>query len=96
MNVRDQARELALLRALGLGTREVRRLVLLQAFFLCLFGALPGAPLGLVLAYLAGQGRPDLLVVGGCCGLALAVAALAAVFPAYFATRASVKGQLGP
>jgi putative ABC transport system permease protein len=97
MNVRDQARELGLLRALGLRTRQVRQVLLWQAALLAGLSLVPGIPVGIALAWLINQssvcwgGAPvafqlDGPVIAGCAGLAFAIALLAAVVPARRAT----------
>jgi putative ABC transport system permease protein len=101
MTVREQARDLAVLRALGMGRGQVGRVVLWQALLTGLAGVLPGAAGGVGLAWLihrAGVGLPgpDAAfrvnggLVGGCCLLALLVGLAAALLPARRAARTRV------
>jgi putative ABC transport system permease protein len=101
MNVRDQTRELGVLRAVGLDRRGVYRVVLAQALLLWGVSVAPGAVCGVALAYLIHGASAcwamapaafalDGLVLGGSCVLALATAVLAALLPARRAARLAV------
>jgi putative ABC transport system permease protein len=100
MNVRDQTREFGVLRALGLTRGQLCRLVLAQGTILGTVSLLPGAAVGVVLAYLINRGAAwlgpplpfhlDGLVLAGCCTTALAVALLASLIPAHHAARLAV------
>jgi putative ABC transport system permease protein len=107
MNVHDQTREIGVLRALGLRRGQVCRVVLAQALLLGGISILPGSLAGVGLAYVINQssaswvGTPvafhiDGLVLGGCCGLALVLALLAALLPARQAARLPVTQALLP
>jgi putative ABC transport system permease protein len=103
MNVLERVRELAVLRAAGLTRRQAWRLVVLEAAILGLVGALLGALAGLatgaVLIQLAGGGgvpyqapwAAAAVALGG--GVALAV--VAALYPARLAARVEIVGALG-
>ncbi len=103
MNVLERVRELAVLRATGLTRRQAWRLVVLEAAILGLVGALLGALAGLatgaVLIGLAGgSGVPYVApwaaaaagLVGG-----VALAVVAALYPARLASRVGIVGALG-
>jgi putative ABC transport system permease protein len=99
MGMRQQRRELAVLRAVGMTRRQVLRVVLGQALLLGLVAAGPGAVAGTGLAWLlerltnALSGRQvafqfDVGLVGGACGLTVLASLLAALAPAVRAARA--------
>jgi putative ABC transport system permease protein len=100
MNVRDQAREFGVLRALGLTRGQLCRLVLAQGLVLGTLSLLPGGAAGVGLAYLVNRGmaclgpplpfRLDGPVLAGSCTTALAVALLASLVPARRAARLPV------
>jgi putative ABC transport system permease protein len=105
MNVVELAPELAVLRAAGMTTGQVRRLVLCQALLTGLAGLTPGAAAGVGLAALLtrlanvafGQQAPFAIswtLIGGCWLAGLAIAALAAWLPARQAVRL-VPGAFG-
>jgi putative ABC transport system permease protein len=92
LNVRQQARDLAVLRALGMTRPQTGRVVSWQALLLGLAALVPGVGGGVGLAYLLNRAtnalngrqvsfRVDVLLVLGACGLALAVGQLAALLP---------------
>jgi putative ABC transport system permease protein len=106
MNVHDQARELGLLRALGLQSRQVFALVLWQAGFLAGFSLVPGVLTGIGLGYLINQCSQvwsgpvtafhvDMAVILVACTLALGMALLAALLPARRAACLPVTQLLG-
>jgi putative ABC transport system permease protein len=98
LNVLEQAPELSVMRAVGMVSRQTKRLVLAQA---CLIGAVSlfsGALAGIGLAALIIQAtnavfgqqvafRLDLPLTGGCFVVGLAITALAALVPANRAVR---------
>ncbi len=100
MNVRDQARDFGVLRALGLTRGQLRRLVLAQGLVLGVLSLFPGAAVGVVLAYVINRGTAwlgpplpfhlDGLILAGSCIAALAVALLASLVPARQAARLPV------
>jgi putative ABC transport system permease protein len=105
MNVREQARALGVLRALGLKRRQVCRVVLTQALLLGGVSLGPGALAGVGLAYVINRsstswvGPPvtfeiDAPVVGVGIALALGIAFVAALLPARRAARLPVIGAL--
>lgn len=98
MNVLEQDRELAMLRAIGMHPRQLVKSVAAQALVIGLLGALPGAAVGLLLArminlclgsifghYVHFAVRPLSIVL--LLAAALAVVLLAAWFPARRAVR---------
>ncbi|GAA3395644.1 FtsX-like permease family protein [Cryptosporangium minutisporangium] len=60
LSVRQRLRELALLRTIGATPRQLRRLLGLESIALAMLAALPGAPLGLVVAELVAERFRDL------------------------------------
>jgi putative ABC transport system permease protein len=104
MNVREQARDLAVLRAVGGTGGQLRRLVLAQGLLLGVVSLPAGAVAGVVLAYVIHRGSAwlgpalpfhiDGVLLAGCCSAALAVALLAAVLPARQASRLEVARAL--
>jgi putative ABC transport system permease protein len=102
MNVREQGRELAVLRALGMTSGRLWRIVLWQAAFLGLVSLVPGTVIGLGLSWiithsadvLLGQTgawhlQPLLLVC--CCAMVLSIALLTALVPAHHVARTAVR-----
>jgi putative ABC transport system permease protein len=95
----DRRREIGLLRFLGASADQVRRIVLIEAAFLGLFGSLLGLGLGgvlsLLLIYVVNvqsfgwtiQFYPPAALVFGATALVWAVTVLAACYPAHAATR---------
>ena len=105
MNVRDQTRELGLLRALGLKRGQVGKIVLTQSVLLAGISLLPGALAGTALAYTIHRAsttwtgpqaafKIDGYLILGCCLLPVVMAVLAAVWPARQAVRLSVSRTL--
>jgi putative ABC transport system permease protein len=100
LTVRQQARELGILRALGLTRPRLRRMVLSQTLLLGLVGAGEGVAAGVGLAWLlhrqlgAGLGQAGCFhcrvgLGAACAGLALAACLLAGLLPARLAGQAS-------
>ena len=99
MNVIERVREIGILRAAGMTRRQVWRSVVVEAGVLGLAGALLGVVLGLVvgalMVVLAG-GRVDVgggipwSIIGLTMTLGIAVAMLAAAYPARIASRLSI------
>jgi putative ABC transport system permease protein len=102
MNVLERVRELALLRATGLTRRQAWRLVVLEAAILGLVGALLGAVTGVAagaaLVLLAGGGgvpfQPPWAVAAAALVGGVALAIVAALYPARLATRVEIVGSL--
>jgi putative ABC transport system permease protein len=101
MNIRDQTRELGVLRAVGLERRGTYRVVLAQALVLWGVSVVPGAVCGVTLAYLIHCANAcwamapfafalDGFMLAGCCTLALGTALLAALLPARRAAQLAV------
>lgn len=101
MNVHDQTREFAVLRALGLKRGQVCKVVVIQAVLLAVLSLLPGVLAGVGMAYAihrasavwTGAVAPfqiDILLLLGACAMAVAMAVLAALSPARQAIRLSV------
>jgi putative ABC transport system permease protein len=98
MNVLERVREIGVLRAAGLTRRQVWRMVVVEATILGLVGAVVGAVAGLVVSgvlVLAGAGTlaafdPGWLTLGLAVAGAVALAALAAVYPARIAGRIEI------
>jgi putative ABC transport system permease protein len=101
MNVLEQTRELGILRALGTKRGQIRKMIFAQAVAIGVTSLLPGAVLGMGLAYLinlatypltgqhvAFQLQPEF--IGECVLVGLATAVLAAFWPARRAGRLPV------
>ena len=104
MNVLEQARELGVLRSLGMTSRQARAVVLLQALLIGLASLVPGAAAGIGLAALINRttnvvfGQQIHFVVNlrltcGCLAAGLAITALAALAPAAQAARLSARSS---
>jgi putative ABC transport system permease protein len=101
MNVLEKTRELGLLRAVAMSRRQVRRMILAESLAMGLVGGVPGAAVGLGLAYMMNlvigplEGHPvpfrvlPVLVVG-CFLAAVVVAVLSALLPARRAARLEI------
>jgi hypothetical protein len=99
--VADRRREIATLRAVGVGRRQVQRLVLTEVMTLACIGLVVGLLVGIIIALTFGHLHEatggegifmapvsiDPLVMAGAAGLALGAAALAAAYPAFRASR---------
>ncbi|EAQ81597.1 ABC transporter permease [Blastopirellula marina] len=105
MGVNERARQLAVLRAVGLRRTQVATLVLTEALALALFGWLGGLLGGwillLALASATPQLFPDGVTLGGTsvlltAGCSLLGAMLAAIFPIWKATRISPLEAMAP
>ncbi|MEE2037300.1 ABC transporter permease [Nocardiopsis sp. CT-R113] len=101
LSVLERTRESALLRALGLGKGQLRRMLGVEAVLLCLIGAGIGIVLGVVFGWAAGAATlPDMVltVPAGQIAVFIAVAVLAgllaSVLPARRAAGASITGAL--
>jgi putative ABC transport system permease protein len=105
MGVTERQRTLAMLRAVGALRSQVARLVAIEGLILGLAGALIGAPLGLLWAYILAFWKPDYfdagvvinwtgvgmgLVAAGACAL------VAAIIPAWTASRVSPLEAMTP
>jgi len=100
LSVLERTRESATLRALGLGRRQLRRMLLLEALLMALVGALVGVGFGIVFGWLTafelidayGHGVPTIpvLQLAGYVALAAVAGMLASVIPARRAARSSV------
>jgi len=98
MHVLEQTRELGVLRAVAMKRRQILKMVVSEALAIGLVAAIPGALLGVVLSI--AMSHANYQVVGvripyvlestmllGCVAMALVVAVLAALPPAYRASR---------
>jgi putative ABC transport system permease protein len=105
LNVREQSRELGILRAVGATRQQVGRFVLWQALLTGVVGLLPGAVLGVTLGALingaagavTGQQAAfavELPLTVGCLALSLVIIAAAALLPASRAARLAVVDAL--
>lgn len=105
MGVNERARQLAMLRAVGLQRAQVAKLVLAEALVLAVFGWVGGLVGGYLLLKAFASASPGLfpngvapgtatLVTTGACSLAGAL--LAAVFPIWKATRISPIEAMAP
>jgi putative ABC transport system permease protein len=99
LSVHERRREVGLLRAVGTSRPQIRRMVVLEAVLISLFGAALGVVLGVVYGsllqkVLEPQGITDLAVPGDQILLFLALAVvgglLAALWPAFTASRLDV------
>ena len=99
LGVYERTRELGLLRAVGTSRKQIRRMVVLEAVLIALFGAVVG--LGLGIAYgallrksLESQGVTELAIPWGQVGFFVALAvvggAVAALWPAFRAARLNI------
>ncbi len=95
----ERRREVGLLRAVGTSRAQIRRMVVLEAVLISVFGAALGVVLGVVYGsllqkVLEPQGITDLAVPGGQIVLFLALAVVgglvAALWPAFTAARLDV------
>ncbi|MFD3688580.1 ABC transporter permease [Nocardiopsis sp. NPDC058631] len=101
LSVLERTRESALLRALGLGKGQLRRMLSVEAVLLCLIGAGIGIVLGVVFGWAVGAATlPDMVltVPAGQIAVFIAVAVLAgllaSVLPARRAAGTSITGAL--
>jgi putative ABC transport system permease protein len=99
MSVLERTREIGLLRAVGMGRRQLRRTVRLEAVLISVYGSVLGVALGLVLGTaltrsLADQGIGELVVPGarvaGFLLLGALIGVVAAAWPARRAARMPV------
>jgi putative ABC transport system permease protein len=100
MNVYERVREIGVLRATGMTRPQVWRMVVVEAGVLGIVGAILGCASGLVAGQvmigLAGSGGlrlpfdPDWRTIGAAAAFGIAVAMLAAVWPARQAARVSI------
>ncbi len=99
MSVLERTREIGLLRAVGMGRRQLRRTVRLEAVLISVYGSVLGVGLGLVLGTaltrsLADQGIGELVVPGarvaGFLLLGALIGVVAAAWPARRAARMPV------
>ncbi|MDL4813817.1 ABC transporter permease [Actinomadura opuntiae] len=101
LSVVERTRESALLRALGLTRRQLRRMLSVEALVMAVIGAFTGVVLGVVFGWAATNAMEDgaifslpYLQVTGFVLLAGAAGTLAAVLPARRAARASIVESL--
>ncbi len=105
LSIHEQLRTFAVLRALGLQSGQIGRLVLMEALLLAGVVLVPGSVAGTALAYLISRGsaawagvpitfRADPVVIVGCSVIALLAALLSAVAPARKAARMIVREGL--
>ena len=101
LSVVERTRESALLRALGLTRRQLRRMLSVEALVMAVIGALTGVVLGVVFGWASTRAMADSTVfavpylqIAGFMLLAGAAGMLAAVLPARRAARASIVESL--
>ena len=101
LSVLERTRESALLRALGLGRAQLRRMLSVEAVLLCLIGASIGIVLGVVFGWAAGASvLPGMIFSAPMDQIAVFIAVavvaglVAAVLPARRAARTSITGAL--
>ena len=103
LSVIERTREIGLLRAVGMGRRQVRRMVRLESVVIAVFGTLLGMALGIALGSalvtaLNSEGIDELVVPYGQLVIYLVVGALigvlAAVWPARRASRLDILGAI--
>jgi putative ABC transport system permease protein len=103
LSVIERTREIGLLRAVGMGRTQVRRMVRLESVVIAVFGTLLGLVLGVALGSalvtaLSGEGIDELVVPYGQLVIYLVVGALigvlAAVWPARRAARLDILGAI--
>ena len=97
LSIFERTREIGLLRAVGLSSRQSRRMVRWEAVIVALIGGLLGVVLGLIFGVVAASATPDLDVVSIPYGriviffvLAGLAGVLAAIWPARRAARLDV------
>lgn len=100
MNVLERVREIGVLRAAGMTRRQIWRMVVVEAGVIGLTGAVLGVLLGLAVAAfmlvlaggvsLVGSLDPPLVLMGFTLVLGVAIAMLAAYYPARVASRMSI------
>ncbi|MFF7727411.1 ABC transporter permease [Streptomyces sp. NPDC008001] len=105
MSVFERTREIGMLRAIGLGRREVKLMVRLESVMIAMFGAVLGVGAGVFLAWSGGHllrssfPQYAMVVPWGRIGLflllALAVGVLAAVWPARRAAKLNMLESIG-
>lgn len=89
-NTRERRQEVAILRVLGLSTRRILLLFLLKAFFAGLGGGILGCLAGVIAARQFGGSTVPAVSAGflaGAAALAVAVAVLGSLIPAWLASR---------
>jgi len=105
MNILEQTREIGVLRVVAMTRRQVRRTILAQATMMGLIGLVPGAVMGLLVAYLINLStltttghailfvfRPWLLVI--CFATAFVIVIVSAYLPAERAARMKLSDAL--
>ncbi|MDH6707247.1 putative ABC transport system permease protein [Kitasatospora sp. MAA19] len=99
LGVSERAREIGMLRAIGLSGQQLRRMLTLEALLLSLAGALVGTVLGLGYGWVAARsvtstagtvGGPPLLPVAGVLALTVLIGLGAAVLPARRVRRMTI------
>jgi putative ABC transport system permease protein len=97
-SVRERIPELAVLKTLGFSDGKVLALILAEAVFLCVAAALVGLGLAraafLMMGALFGALSPGALVLGTGMGIAILLAALSGLPPAYRSTRINIVDAL--
>jgi putative ABC transport system permease protein len=101
MNVLEQTRAVGILRAVAMNRGQIRKMILAQALALGVISMVPGAFMGVGLAYLMKlattavlghtvQFHLDLRLVLGCFGVGLVIAIVAGLLPARRAARLQI------
>jgi putative ABC transport system permease protein len=97
-SVRERIPELAVLKTLGFSDGKVLALILLEAICLCVFAALIGLGLAraafLMMGSLFGALSPTALVLGTGIGIAILLAAVSGLPPAWRSTRINIVDAL--
>jgi len=96
LSVYERTREIGLLRAVGMGRRQVRRMVRWEAVIVATFGALLGVGIGIVLGWsvvkaLTDEGLGAFSIPVGQVALALVLAAIAGVLAAIWPARKAAR-----
>ena len=101
LSVLERTRESALLRALGLGRAQLRRMLSVEAVLLCLIGASIGIVLGVVFGWAAGASVLQGMIftapvdqIAVFIAVAVVAGLVAAVLPARRAAGTSIAGAL--
>ncbi|KDN86461.1 hypothetical protein KCH_22780 [Kitasatospora cheerisanensis KCTC 2395] len=99
LSVSERAREIGMLRAIGMSRRQLRRMLTLEALLLSLAAALAGTGLGLAYGWAAARsvtsgigtlGGPPVLLVLAALALTVLIGLAAAVLPARRVGRMTV------
>lgn len=104
MSVFERTREIGLMRAIGLSKSQLWQLITVESVFTAVFGALLGAFLGILLGIIIQHSQRDLGlvelaipfdVIGGMFAASAVVGVIAALAPAWWATRLDLLKAIG-